>query len=97
LGGLGVAWQIIQEARCYGLRTIVSSSFESGLGITALTHFAACCTPHDDAGLDTLRWFADDVLGQPLAVVKGRIALPQDPMSPELLKEELLEPVVIRG
>jgi O-succinylbenzoate synthase len=93
LGGFELTWQLIQEARCYGLRTIVSSSFESGVGISALTHFAACCTPHDAAGLDTIRCFAHDLLRQPSTVFKGRIVLGNEPMGPDLLKADLLESV----
>jgi O-succinylbenzoate synthase len=55
---------------------VISSSFESGLGLVALANLAACAG--EDAlcaGLDTASWLAQDVLGPPLPVCGGAIVL----------------------
>lgn len=56
----------------YGGPVVVSSSFESGLGLALLAQLAATAN-HDTiaAGLDTQRWFAADTLEEDLLNVDG--------------------------
>ncbi|NUM54996.1 MAG: o-succinylbenzoate synthase [Candidatus Hydrogenedentes bacterium] len=55
---------------------VISSSFESGLGLVALANLAACAGDGAlPAGLDTAAWFGGDVLDAPLPIVSGAIDL----------------------
>lgn len=55
---------------------VVSSSFESGLGLIALANLAACAGEDAlPAGLDTASWLAGDILDAPLPLVGGAIDL----------------------
>lgn len=73
LGGIEKSWRIINQAKAYGLRTVVSSSFESSVGLTALAHLAGCSNRYVAAGLDTLKWFKEDIVKNPLKITKGKI------------------------
>ena len=52
-------------------RIIVSSTFESGVGLAMLANYAAVCCPNTPVGLDTYGWLAEDILEQPLALDTG--------------------------
>jgi o-succinylbenzoate synthase len=55
---------------------VLSSSFESGLGLVALANVAACSESRGlPAGLDTASWFESDVLDAPLPITNGLIDL----------------------
>jgi O-succinylbenzoate synthase len=63
LGGIARCAQLAYEALEFGIKPVVSSSFESGVGLAALAHFAAGVTREDiPVGLDTYGWFAEDLL-----------------------------------
>jgi O-succinylbenzoate synthase len=76
-GGLRRVTNFIHECtapwNCY---PVISSSFESGLGLILLANLAAVLDTSDiPVGLDTQRWFAEDVLPEPIPVESGRIQL----------------------
>lgn len=73
LGGIEKAWQIARQAKAAGLRSVISSSFETGLGILTLANLAGCSARDDEAGLDTLKWFRQDLLNEKLAIARGKI------------------------
>ena len=75
LGGIGKTLTIIEQAENCALDTSVSSSFESSLGISILVDLAST-SAHDivAAGLDTLKWFNEDILMQPLKIERGGIS-----------------------
>ncbi|MEW6050650.1 MAG: o-succinylbenzoate synthase [Candidatus Zixiibacteriota bacterium] len=78
LGGLSMAVQMAEAASALGVRPIVSSSFESGVGIIALSNLAAALGDADiPCGLDTLGWFEQDVLTNPPTVINGTYQLEQ--------------------
>jgi len=57
LGGLAISDAFARAAREIGAVSVVSSSFESGVGLAALARFAASLSAHPEpAGLDTGRW-----------------------------------------
>ena len=57
-------------------KVVVSSSFESGVGLITLANMAALTgTAGAPAGLDTQAWFATDVVDSPLPVKGGNLAL----------------------
>lgn len=77
-GGLSRCQQLMQEARHSGVRAIISSSFESSLGLHVLRQLSAAWTPGELPGLDTEEVFLHNFLtrtvtripepGQPIEV-----------------------------
>ena len=62
-GGISGSLKLADDARCAGAMPIVSSAFESGVGMRALIQLAAVIGDCDiPVGLDTYRCFADDIL-----------------------------------
>jgi O-succinylbenzoate synthase len=61
-GGLERSMQLIDQAQTLGIPGVVSSSFESSLGIAQLGELAAALTPTHPPGLDTLTAFAADIV-----------------------------------
>ena len=90
--GLSHALEFTREAADHKIKAVISSSFESSVGLTALAHLAAAMnetvTP---AGLDTLGWLADDILETPLAISNGNIDIGGLPVSPQLRHHLLKE------
>lgn len=78
LGGFGRCRQFAREALDDGLLPVISSSFESGIGISALANLAAAAMPEGTAcGLDTLDAMHRDLLTLSPAPQHGSIDLQQ--------------------
>lgn len=75
LGGIRKVLRIIQDARISGIRAIISSSFESGIGLSTLAHLSAAAGEDITAGLDTLKFFREDLLKEPQMISNGSIAV----------------------
>ncbi len=75
LGGFEKITRMTEEAHSYGLRSVISSTFESGIGLRALAHMAACFSKHTAVGLDTGKWLKTDTVSPPLALPKGRLLI----------------------
>jgi O-succinylbenzoate synthase len=76
VGGLRHTAELIELARRNKITPVLSSSFQSGLAIRALFLFAGEMALSDiPAGLDTLKWFAEDCLTHPIPVVNGLVSL----------------------
>ena len=76
LGGFEIAIWMARRAVNLGMTPVVSSTFESGVGLLALAHFAAALDqPGVAAGLDTHRWLAHDLLEDPLDMTRGSLDL----------------------
>ncbi len=73
VGGLSRSVQLVRHARRYGCRAIISSAYESGVGIRVLAELAA--TTGFAAGLDTYSLLAEDVLEPRLEIANGEIDL----------------------
>lgn len=74
IGSIDQTSDIAQKAQKLAFETTISSSFESSIGILALANLSAKCSSHDRAaGLDTLKWFEQDLLNEPLNIEKGKI------------------------
>ncbi|MEG0009610.1 MAG: o-succinylbenzoate synthase [Aeromonas sp.] len=68
LGSLANSEALVARARELKLKVIVSSCFESGVGLGQLARLAGEWAPDQAPGLDTKRWLAGDLLdpqGQP--------------------------------
>ena len=61
LGGIEKVWQLMIHAQGLALETIMSSSYESSIGILGLANIAACAGHDYSNGLDTLKYFKEDV------------------------------------
>jgi O-succinylbenzoate synthase len=76
LGGTRTAEDWAAEAVECGIKPVVSSCFESGVGLIALAHLAATITEEDTpAGLDTYDWLAEDLLERRFQAHNGRLDL----------------------
>ncbi|WP_028117229.1 o-succinylbenzoate synthase [Ferrimonas senticii] len=54
IGSVSRLRNLIQQAHADGLSCVLSSAFESNLGLTVIAHLAQQLTPNEPAGLDTL-------------------------------------------
>ena len=74
MGGIARAREWAAKARALGIRPVVSSSFESGVGLLALASFAWASTGDAvPAGLDTYRWLDADVVRPRIRFRSGAI------------------------
>ncbi len=94
LGGIEKTWQLMQQARSLGLAIVISSSFESGLGILTLANLASCTVRDQAAGLDTLKWFQQDILKENVLIRHGKVNIRQRPPRSEDINFELLKEIV---
>ena len=65
LGGLYRTLRFAEEAKALGIKAVISSSYESGVGTGALVALAAA-VGDEPVGLDTYRRLAEDVIEVPL-------------------------------
>ncbi len=76
LGGFEIAMFLARKAINLGMMPVISSSFESPVGLIALGRLAAFVNEADvAAGLDTWNWFAANLLDAPLPIEQGRLNL----------------------
>jgi O-succinylbenzoate synthase len=77
--GIAGTLRSANTAREHGLKPVVSSLFESGVGLRTLAALAAAIgEPGTAHGLDTLRWFAEDAATPTPAIAGGRMATDRD-------------------
>ncbi len=71
MGGVSGYLRFLEDASRAGLKTVLTSTFESGIGMTMLANLAAMTdTPAD---LGTANWFNEDLLLRPVIIDAGRI------------------------
>ena len=75
IGGFGRTLSLAATARTVGARPILSSAYESGVGLRGLVALAAA-TGAEPAGLDTARRLKDDVLQAPLQLDGSFVDVP---------------------
>ena len=94
LGGFDKTAQIVKFAKKNHKNVCLSSTFETSVSIEAFAAFAALMkiddTPH---GLDTLKWFEEDLFINPLNVSNGEMNVSQLPPGPDNLRMDLLKDV----
>ena len=77
IGGLRMGRQIIYEAAQHGVQCVITSTIESGIGITGALHLAAASPEVSlECGLATLHLLADDLLVDDLRLASGFLAVP---------------------
>jgi O-succinylbenzoate synthase len=62
MGAIAHTQRLVDRALDAGLSVVVSSAFESGVGLTHLRALASKWSPEEPPGLDTRRYFEEDVL-----------------------------------
>jgi len=91
LGGLERTAALARSARKMKIKTIISSCFESSVGIAALAGMAATYNSIDSpVGLDTLSWFERDLLTEPIDRAHGRMRIGQVSRVASKIDESLL-------
>jgi len=94
LGGIEKAHQIMEKANRLAITTLISSSYESGVGILTLANLSGC-TPRDRcAGLDTLKYFQEDILKEPIKIEHGKIDISQRRIEMKDIRFDLLKKIV---
>lgn len=74
IGGFERSFRWAALARRCRLKVVISSAFESGVGLAALANLAAVLNPDDvPCGLDTYKWLAEDVTSRPFRAVNGQV------------------------
>lgn len=90
-GGLERTWQLVKNAKKSGIRVIISSSFETGLGLTALASLACGISHNVPIGLDTLKWFEKDLLIDKPEIKNGYFEIPKVSLAPDQINHDLLQ------
>ncbi len=82
----------LKYAHCKESKTslILSSSFETGVGISKIAHLAHILGLQEPMGLDTLRYFHDELLESPIHIEKGRMVFPEKVSPKKSMLEKLL-------
>ena len=91
-GGLRAAQQIMQRAAQRGVRSVITSAIEAGIGLAAALHLAAASPAVTlECGLATLPLLSDDLLIDDLPVRDGFLAVPKGAGLGVALDEEALD------
>ncbi len=97
-GGLRAGQQIIQEAAQRGVRCVITSTIEAGIGLIAALHLAAASPAITlECGLATLHLLVDDLLMEDLPIRNGYLTVPTGPGLGILLDGEALERYSLRS
>jgi L-alanine-DL-glutamate epimerase-like enolase superfamily enzyme len=97
-GGLRAGQQIIQAAAERGVRCVITSNIESGIGLAAGLHLAAASPAVTfECGLATLHLLIDDLLIDDLPIRDGYMAVPTSPGLGVELDRQALDRYTIGG
>lgn len=94
IGGLSKTLHFAETASRLGMSTVISSTYESGIGILALIALAAGTGDQAvPAGLDTYRSLAADVLSPPLELPASKVDVREFFGVPREVNEGSLDPI----
>ena len=93
LGGIRNTLAMADEAKKSGTQIVVSSSFESGIGLFSLIHLTAAIGGNCRAGIDTLKYFEKDLLKEPCVAQEGKMTARLKPLSEGDIRFESLNQV----
>ena len=77
--GLKESLRIIKNAHKSGLRTVVTTTYDSGVGTTLAAHLAAATGEESAHGLATLDLLSDDLIENSPQIKNGHILIPRMP------------------
>jgi len=92
-GGVEKTWNLLQEAKKNALDVVLSSSYESMIGLFFLAQLAGCSLRNNFAGLDTAKFFKDNLLNEKNFINHGKIDISQNQIRLENINFDLLEEV----
>ncbi|MDA3844082.1 MAG: o-succinylbenzoate synthase [Candidatus Kapabacteria bacterium] len=95
LGSIKNTLRFIEFADRNNIKPVISSAFESGIGLYALAGLASCTKLPAAAGLDTYKWFEHDIASKPFSAEFGRIDIHEADKSMNSLNYELLEEIIL--
>lgn len=94
LGGLSAAFSLMEMAKRLRLTAVISSTFDTGIGLAALAGSAAALGEAGTAaGLDTYRWLREDLLEEPFGAHGGYVDVVGSDTGARRLRESLLTQV----
>jgi L-Ala-D/L-Glu epimerase len=97
-GGLRVGQQIIQAAAERSVRSVITSTIESGIGLVAALHLVAASPAVTlECGLATLHLLVDDLVTNDLSIRDGFLTVPTGPGLGITLDGEALDRYSLRG
>ncbi len=78
LGSIFNTYNLIQKAADHGIISVISDTFQAGIGMTMLVNLSSLANGDKIAmGLNTLRWLDDDLLKNRIQINDGEIDLSQ--------------------
>ena len=77
LGSLQKMLHYLDVAKKQNIKTVISDTFHSGIGLSFLVRLASIIKEQIPMGLDTYSWLDDDILTERLAVENGHFDLKQ--------------------
>lgn len=80
----------------HGIQMVISSCFESGIGISTLSRLAYNLSPGSFAGLDTIKLFKTDILNPPLHLATNSITVYPLVSQPFSLLENFYAPINLK-
>lgn len=92
LGGISRTLRLVREASRLGMRSVISSSYESGVGTAGLVALAGV-VGEEPAGLDTYRRLAADVIRDPLQLPAPEINVARAMLAAQNVDLGRLEPI----
>lgn len=95
LGGIEKTWKIMEAAKVQAIRPVISSAFESSLGVLTLAQLAGGSARDIHCGLDTLKWLQKDLLKSPLSLDHGTIAIQNSFVDETDINYDVLTPIEI--
>lgn len=94
LGGLEQTARFCQLAKSYNILPVLSCAFYSGLTLSALGQFTAVyADPQTAHGLDTYKWFTEDILEIPFKAENGQINLDTLVEMGNKIREDIIKPI----
>jgi o-succinylbenzoate synthase len=77
VGGWGKCLNLHKWAQSRRVKVVISSAFESAVGMEGLMHLAAVVSEGIPCGLDTSSWFRSDLSASPSIASAGEVVLPE--------------------
>ncbi len=93
LGGIERTWKFINHAKKFAIDYVLSSSYESSLGLLCLAQIAGSSLRDYTAGIDTFKWFKQDLLKEKLTISHGKLNIKDKMIQSKDINFELLKEI----